>query len=113
APQAHRRALCDFLVVLAPFAPHIAEELWEQMGHADSIFKARWPEADPALAQAQTVEIPVQVNGRVRAVLEVEKGLDEPAVLDSAREAVKDHLDGKVIVRTIYVTDKVINFVVR
>lgn len=83
------------------------------MGHADSIFKARWPEADPALAHAQTVEIPVQVNGRVRAVLEVEKGLDEPAVLDSAREAVKDHLDGKVIVRTIYVTDKVINFVVR
>ena len=113
APKACRQALCDFLVVLAPFAPHTAEELWEQMGHGESIFRARWPEADPALAQAQTVEVPVQVNGRVRTVLELEKGLDESTVLDRAREAVRDYLGGKAVVRTIYVPEKVINFVVR
>ena len=110
------RAEVEPLVPLvAPFAPHIAEELWERLGHAESIFDAaNWPEFDPAKAVESTVTIAVQVNGKLRASIQVAKGAVEAEVVAAARaeENVRRHLDGATERRVIYVKERLVNFVV-
>jgi leucyl-tRNA synthetase len=111
-----RRSEIEPLVVLiAPFAPHLAEELWERLGHTDSIFAgANWPDYDPALALADEIDIAVQVNGRLRATIRARRGASEQEVKEKAlaEEAVRRHLDGKEIKKTIFVPDRLINLVV-
>jgi leucyl-tRNA synthetase len=110
------RAEVEPLVPLvAPFAPHIAEELWQRLGHPESIFDApNWPEFDAAKAVESTVTIAVQVNGRLRASIQVAKGATEAEVVAAARaeENVARHLDGAKERRVVYVKERLVNFVV-
>jgi leucyl-tRNA synthetase len=111
-----RRAEVEPLVPLvAPFAPHIAEELWERLGHREGIFDApNWPAYDEAKAVESTVTIAVQVNGKLRASIAVAKGAPEVEVVATARadENVARHLDVATERRVIYVKDRLVNFVV-
>ena len=101
-----------FLKLLAPFAPHIAEELWHELGNTSSIHTKMWPEYDPALLKDETVRIAVQINGKTRGEAEVAGGADKAAQEEAAREAVAARLEGKKIVRTIVIPDRLVNFVV-
>lgn len=107
-------AITALLQLLAPFAPHIAEELWEQVGQKGSVHTSEWPVHDDTYLQSDTMKIVVQVNGKVRATIEVSAGSDEATVTEAAKndENVQQHLDGKQIKKTIYVPSKLVNFVV-
>ena len=102
------------LTLLAPFAPHIAEELWEKLGHETSIHLVAWPEYDDSILQNAVVTIVVQVNGKVRGSFVSEPTLDEQTLLERARavDTVKAHLEGDVV-REIIVPGKLVNFVVK
>jgi leucyl-tRNA synthetase len=110
-----RESLVSLAMLLAPFTPHLAEELWEMLGEAGSIHQQRWPEHDPAALLVDEIEIVVQVNGRVRDHLNVPAGIGqvemEQAVL--AQQRVQDLLRGKELVRAVCVPGKLVNFVVR
>ena len=104
----------QFLILLSPFAPHIAEELWERMGNKQSIFLSQWPKWDKKKIVAKTVTVAVQINGKVRAVLMVDTGTDKAAVsaLALADAKVQTHIAGKRVRKVIYVQDKILNLVV-
>jgi leucyl-tRNA synthetase len=109
------RGLVEPLVVmLAPYAPHFAEELWERLGHNQSVFEGRWPAYDERLAAAGDIEIAVQVNGKLRSRLTVPRGMAEDAVVARvlADEAVKRFVDGKPVKKVVYVQDRLVNLVV-
>ena len=103
-----------FLIVLAPFAPHIAEELWETIGHKESIFLQAWPEVDEKYLQDEEVEMVVQVNGKVRERLMVAYDVTEDEIKETALEnaKVKVFTNGKEIKKIIFVPGKLINIVV-
>jgi len=106
--------LKTFTVLLAPFAPHIGEEIWEQLGGTDSVFHAQWPEFDEAAAADDTIEVPVQVNGKTRLTISVAKDAAKDAVLEAAKKALVDNgkLSGNII-KEIYVPGKIINIVAK
>jgi leucyl-tRNA synthetase len=109
------REVAEMVVLaLAPFAPHMSEELWERLGHGESLVWADYPEPDPALLVSETVSVAVQVNGKLRGVVEVPAGADQSLVEEAARaeERVASFLEGKTERRVIYVPDRLINFVV-
>ena len=109
-----RELVEPLVIMLAPYAPHIAEELWEASGNKQSVFQARWPSYDERLASAGDVEIAVQVNGKLRSRLTVPRGMAEKDVLDRvlADEAVKKFVDGQKVKKVIYVQDRLVNLVV-
>ncbi|HEY3220772.1 MAG TPA: leucine--tRNA ligase [Gemmatimonadales bacterium] len=109
-----RELVEPLVIMLAPYAPHIAEELWDVLGHQDSVFQARWPAYDERLASAGDVEIAVQVNGKLRSRLTVPRGMAEKDVLARvlADEAVKKFVDGQKVKKVIYVQDRLVNLVV-
>src|SRR5205823_3809369 len=111
---AMRDAVEPLLVMLGPYAPHLAEELWTALGHAQSIFAAAWPSYDEQLAAAGDVEIVVQVNGKVRGRLTVSRGATEAQVVERAMqdESVRKFVDGKPVRKTVYVQDRLLNLVV-
>ena len=98
--------------LIQPYAPHVAEELWERLGH-ERLWEQPWPEADPALLERETVEVVVQVNGRVRERLHVPPDTpdDELVALARASERVQSYLDGGEVARTIVVPGKLVSFV--
>ncbi|MGH3079090.1 MAG: leucine--tRNA ligase [Gaiellaceae bacterium] len=98
--------------LIQPYASHLAEELWERLGHA-RLWEEQWPQADPALLEVDTVEVVVQVNGRVRDRLQVSPDLaeDELVALARASERVQGYLDGGDVARTVVVPGKLVNFV--
>ena len=98
---------------LAPFAPHLGEELWRRLGHEGSVAHASWPRPDERYLVADTVQMVVQVNGKVRAKLQVPADAEEQAVLDLARPEIEKWLEGKEIVKTIVVPGRLVSFVVR
>jgi len=102
------------VIMLAPYAPHIAEELWEVLGNKESVLQARWPSYDERLASAGDVEIAVQVNGKLRSRLTVPRGMAEKDVLARvlADEAVKKFVDGQNVKKVIFVQDRLVNLVV-
>ncbi|MGD8279368.1 MAG: class I tRNA ligase family protein, partial [Gemmatimonadota bacterium] len=113
--DAVRAEVEPLVVMVAPFAPHLAEDLWERLGHEGSVFDgAHWPDFDPAKATEDTVEIAVQVNGRLRATIGAARDAPEVEVLAAARaeENVARHLDGKQERRVIHVPGRLVNFVV-
>ncbi|HVX87642.1 MAG TPA: leucine--tRNA ligase [Gemmatimonadales bacterium] len=112
--HAPRAVVEEMLVMLAPFAPHFAEECWERLGHTETIFAARWPSFDPALAVESTMEIVVQVNGKVRSKVTVPRDAGEAAVLAAALadETARKFLDGKEPKKKIYVPGRLVNLVV-
>ncbi|HEY8109086.1 MAG TPA: leucine--tRNA ligase [Patescibacteria group bacterium] len=102
-----------YLILLSPFAPHLAEELWHELGHEESIFTQDWPTVDESAIKDETVPIPVQVNGKLRATLELPAdGLSEAVVTEAAlsEAAVKKHLAGKPK-KAIYINGKLLNLV--
>jgi len=108
------QALNVFLILLAPSAPHIAEEIWHLTGHSDSIHQQPWPEASAELAAVNRVELPVQVNGRLRATiwLPVNAPVEEAQAVAVLDPKVKQFLQHARIERVYYVPDKVINFII-
>lgn len=104
-----------FIKLLAPFAPHLAEEIWHRMGEKDSIFLSPFPDFDPAALVAETVTIAIQINGKLRATINLPPDSDEEAVVASALELdkVRKYVEGKQIVKRFYVKDKLINIVVK
>ncbi len=104
-----------FLIVLSPFAPHLAEEIWHNLGNDNLIALVKWPEWDEDLIRQEEIEIPVQVNGKVRAKIKVPAGAAEDEVIKLALSAdnVKKHIAGKEVVKQIYVPSKIVNLVVR
>ncbi len=111
---ADRWAAETLVVLLAPFAPHVCEELWEGLGHARSVFEARWPEYDPAALLEDTVEIAVQVNGKVRGRVVVARSASEEEVLSAAlgESGVQSHIAGKPLRRKVVVPGKLVSLVV-
>ena len=108
-----RAQMRTFVKLLAPFAPHAAEELWERLGGAELLTFAPWPKADAALLVDDTLELAVQILGKVRARIVVQQGAPSDVVLAAARDAVASQLMGKTIVKEIVVPDRIVNFVVR
>jgi leucyl-tRNA synthetase len=105
----------NVVLLLAPFAPYLAHELWEMTGETGSLLKATWPKYDAALAKEEEIEIPVQVNGKLRSRITVPADADEAFVLEHALadEKVKAACGGKQIVKKIYVPGKMVNLVVK
>jgi leucyl-tRNA synthetase len=108
-----RRMVKEMVVMLAPFAPHFAEECWERLGSKTSVFEATWPSWEEALTSDQEVEIPVQVNGKTRAKIRVPRGAEEPAVVAVALgdPQVRKFFDGDKPARVIYVKNRLLNLV--
>ena len=104
-----------FLLILAPYAPHLMEELWQSTGRNDSIHLQSWPKYDPKLIAEETVIIVVQVDGKLRGKLEVATGAKKAKVVKSARTLgnVKPHLYRGKVVKTIFIPDNLINFVTK
>jgi leucyl-tRNA synthetase len=115
APTVWRSAIENGLRLLAPFAPHMTEELWQQFGHEQSIHTDGWPDWDEDLVAAEMVSIVIQVNGKLRAQLEVasDTGMDEIITEAKQIEKLEQYLTGKTIVKTITVPGRLINFVVK
>jgi leucyl-tRNA synthetase len=111
--KGRRRDAETLLQLLAPFAPHVCEELWERLGHERSIFRARWPDHDARLAAPPEVRIAVQVNGKRRAELTVVAGTPGPELERMARELprITELLDGKPPRKVITVVDRIVNIV--
>src|SRR6266513_1001863 len=109
-----RLAAEPLLIMLAPYAPHLAEELWSLLGHERSIFTATWPAFDERLAAGGDGEVVVQVNGKVRGRVTVSRGATEAEVVALALkdESVRKFVDGKPVRKTVYVQDRVLNLVV-
>jgi leucyl-tRNA synthetase len=105
----------DLVLLLAPFAPYMAHDLWEMIGQKDSLLRAPWPKYDAQLAKEEEVEVPVQVNGKLRGRVVVPADAEENFVLERAlaEEKVKAAIAGKPIVKKIYVPGKMVNLVVR
>ncbi|MGA6982944.1 MAG: leucine--tRNA ligase [Candidatus Sulfotelmatobacter sp.] len=105
----------DLVLLLAPFAPYLAHELWEMLGEKGNLLKAPWPKYDPLLAKEDELEIPVQINGKLRSLITVPADTAEEQVLKHALidEKIKSLLTGKQIVKRIYVAGKLVNFVVK
>ncbi len=99
--------------VLAPFAPHLAEELWSRLGRAEPLTRAAWPKADLAYLVEDEVELVVQVNGKLRAKVKVRKDASASEVEDSARRAAREFLAGATVQKAVVVPGRLVNFVVR
>jgi leucyl-tRNA synthetase len=109
-----RKLAETFTLLLAPFAPHIAEELWQRLGHADSLARAPWPAYDESKLAESTLELPVQVNGKVRDKITVPADAAEADILSAAESAerVRPWVEGKTVRKRLYVPKKLVNLVV-
>ena len=105
-----RETLKTFVILLAPFAPHIGEELWQQLGGDDSVFHAQWPECDEEAMKDDEIEVAVQINGKTRAVISISADSSREDAIAAGREAVKEKMTGNVV-KEIYVPGKIINIV--
>jgi len=111
-----REALESLVLMLAPFSPHIAEEIWQKLGHEGGLLKsARWPLADPKLARRDELEIPIQVNGKLRSRLLASPEVTEEQLRSAALndEKVRNLIDGHEVVKVIVVPQRLVNVVVR
>jgi leucyl-tRNA synthetase len=109
----HRAEVQPLVQLVAPFAPHVAEELWEKMGNAVSVFDSGWPAYDPSLAADETVTIAVQVNGKTRGTIQVPPGIDQESAVAAA---MKEPAIAKFVVvppkKVIFVQGRLLNIVV-
>ncbi|SEI39118.1 leucyl-tRNA synthetase [Lachnospiraceae bacterium A10] len=107
-----KETLETFVILLAPFAPHIAEELYEKLGHDTSVFDAGWPTYDEKMMEADEIEIPVQINGKTKVVISVAKDISKDDAIAKGKEALGDKLTGNII-KEIYVPGKIVNIVAK
>jgi leucyl-tRNA synthetase len=106
-------ALETVVLLLSPFTPHICEELWSRLGHAESLVRAPWPAFDPEAAREDEIELAVQVNGKVRARISVAREAEEATVRETALEAVAGQVEGKRIAKVVVVPGRLVSVVVR
>ena len=107
-----KETLKTFTILLAPFAPHLGEELWQELGGTDSVFHASWPECDAEKMKDDEKEVAVQINGRVRATITVPADISKEDAIAAGKEAIKDKLTGN-IVKEIYVPGRIVNIVMK
>ena len=107
-----KETLETFAVLLSPFAPHIAEEAWEILGHEESVFTAPWPKFDEKYLVEDEIEVPVQINGKTKVVISISKDAAKDEALSAGKDALGDKLSGNVI-KEIFVPGKIVNFVVK
>jgi len=110
-----REAMEKFVLLLSPFAPHVAEELWQSLGHSQSLAYEPWPKFDASLAKEDSIEVPVQINGKVRSKITVPADADAATLEAAARadERVLEVVDGKPIAKVIVVPGRLVNIVVK
>ena len=110
-----RACVEPFVLLLSPFAPHLCEELWQALGHDNTLAYEPWPEFDEAYLKQDTVELPVQVNGKVRAKVKVPTDAEQADVLEAAKADAKiaAAIEGKTIVKEIVVPGRLVNLVVK
>ena len=115
SPTVTRHTLKNLTLLLAPFAPYLTAELWEQLGEEGGVLRAPWPMFDPELARESEMELPVQINGKLRTVVRLAAGATEPALREAALGDVRVQaaLEGRQVVKMIVVPGKLVNFVVR
>jgi leucyl-tRNA synthetase len=103
------------VLLISPFTPHLAEQLWEALGHSDGIVAAGWPECDEDAAREETIEIPVQVNGKVRGRVTVSAEAPESEIQAAALAApqVQPYLEGKQVVKVIVARGRLVSVVVK
>jgi len=113
-PEVRKEVLELVTLMLAPMTPHLSEELWEMLGHEDGLWSVVWPAFSAELAKEDEVEIPVQINGKVRGRVTVPAGSTQEEVWKKAQAdgAINGHLAGKTIRKVIFVPDKLLNVVV-
>ena len=109
------QVLENIVLLLAPFAPYVCEEMWEEMGRTGPVFKQKWPTFDEELAKEEGAEIVLQVNGKLRSRVTMPFGTSKEALEEAAKadEKVKQFIEGKQIVRVVVVPDKLVNIVVK
>ena len=114
-PGTMRELFRTTVLLLAPFAPFLAQELWTELGHEGAVFRQTWPVADAELARESEIEVPVQVNGKLVVIVRVAAGADADAMKTAAHadEKVTARLEGKTVVKVVVVPAKLVNFVVR
>jgi leucyl-tRNA synthetase len=105
----------DLALLLAPFAPYLAHELWEMLGEKSSLLRTPWPKYDPALAKEEEIEIPVQINGKLRSRIVVPADATEDVLRERALadEKIRAAIAGKQVVKVIVVPGKLVNIVIR
>ena len=110
-----KAAFEPFVLLLCPFAPHIAEELWAALGHTKTLAHEPWPTFDEKYLVETEVEIPVQINGKLRGKVTVPTGADQSTIETAAKAdtAIANQLEGKTIVKSVVVLGKMVNFVVK
>lgn len=115
APSVYKEYAFNFIKMLSCIAPHICEEMWQMLGHENTLAYETWPTYDESMLVSETVEMGVQVNGKLRAKIQVAKDADDEAVKEIAfeQENVKAHTEGKNIVKVIVVKNKIVNIVVK
>ena len=114
APKVAREAIESLIIMLSPFAPHTMEELWQMYGHADGLIAAKWPAFDAEIAKAEELEIPVQVNGKLRGVVKVLPGISDAELekLALADPNVLAHTTGKTVKKVVIVKGRLVSVVV-
>jgi leucyl-tRNA synthetase len=114
-PRMNREMAETFVLILAPFAPHMAEELWEKLGQGPTLAYVPWPAFDEALLVEDSMEIPVQVLGKLRSRITVPVNASQEDILAAAKAdpKVAGHLDGKTVVKEIYVPGKMVNLIAK
>ena len=107
-----RKTLETAIILLAPFIPHVSQELWSQMGHEDSVYDNVWPSYDKEKMKDSEIEIAVQINGKTKGTIMINAEASKDVVLEAAKEAMADKLTGTII-KEIYVPGKIVNIVVK
>ena len=112
AQNSNQKDFLNFIKLLAPFAPHISDEIWDSFDGKGSVHQASWPEYDETKVLEETITLGIQINGKLRGTLEIDPGKTEEEVVAAAKEVVKSHLENKEIKKAIYVQGKIISFVI-
>ena len=107
-----KETLKTITVLIAPFIPHLSQELWSQLGFTTSVFDEKWPEYDEEKMKEEQISIPVQINGKTRALINVDSNSSKEVILEAAKEEIASRLTGD-IVKEIYVPGKIVNIVVK
>jgi leucyl-tRNA synthetase len=107
-----KETLTTYVRLLAPFAPHIAEELYHELGGTDTVFNSGWPTYDEKLMEEDEIDVPVQLNGKTKLVIKLPKDIDKDSALAEGKKALGDRLTG-TIVKEIYIPGRILNFVIK
>jgi leucyl-tRNA synthetase len=114
-PAIDKSVMESFILVLAPFAPHMAEEIWHRLGHSDTLAYAAWPMWDESLLVENSIELPIQINGKSRGTVTVAIDADKDTILAAAKAEprIQSALEGLTVVKEIYVPGKIVNLVAK